>query len=98
MEFTFSAPLWLWQAPEATAWHFITLPLDVAGQIKFFVSKRRGFGSVRVKATIGKTTWKTSVFPDKKTGSFFLPVKAEVRKKENLVLGKDATITLWIEV
>ena len=45
---------------------------------------RRGFGSVRVSATTGVTTWKTSIFPDGKTGTYLLPVKKAVRQAASL--------------
>ena len=82
MTFTFSAPLWLWQGKGA--WHFVTLPEDIAHQVSFFSGEKRGFGSVRVIASCGNSKWQTSLFPDKKSRSYLLPVKAEVRKAENL--------------
>jgi len=58
--------------------------------------KRRGWGSVRVKATIGKTSWNTSIFPDRKSDSFVLPVKADVRTKEEI--GDGDTVGLRLDV
>ena len=72
----------LWRYAGAAAWHFITLPPDVAQQLRFFGAGSPGFGSVRVGVAIGQSQWKTSVFPDKASGSYLLPVKAEVRKRE----------------
>ncbi len=92
MTFEFKGKLWRWQGDAPAAWHFITLPDDVAGQIKFITGQRKGFGSVRVGVRIGDTRWKTSLFPDSKTGSYFLPVKAEVRKTERVADGD------WVQV
>ncbi len=33
----------------------------------------------------GETKWKTSVFPDKRTSTYLLPLKADVRKKEGIM-------------
>lgn len=44
-------------------------------------------GSVYVEATIGATTWRTSLFPSKAVGGWLLPLKAAVRKKEKLAEG-----------
>jgi len=44
----------------------------------------RGFGSIRVTVTVGDTTWKTSVFPNK-DGTYGLPIKASVRQKEGIL-------------
>jgi hypothetical protein len=40
-----------------------------------------------VEAQIGESVWRTSIFPDTKLGIFELPLKAEVRKKNDLVVG-----------
>lgn len=94
LDFTFDAKLWLYSGP--TQWHFITLPVPVADEIKFFIKSRNGFGSVRVTATIGETKWKTSIFPYKEENSFILPIKKDVRVKENVHLDDQATINLYI--
>ena len=88
-DFTFSAPLWKYSGK--SAWHFITLPLEVSARIKFLQTGRRGFGSVRVRATVGNSVFTTSVFPDAKSGCYFLPVKASVRKLEKIGHGDDVT-------
>lgn len=46
--------------------------------------RRLGFGSIKVRVTIGETSFDTSIFPTK-DGPYLLPVKASVRKKEGLV-------------
>lgn len=53
----------------------------------------RGFGSLRVTATIGTTSWQTSVFPARETG-WMLPVKAAVRKAEDLAEGDEVSLSL----
>lgn len=91
----FTATLWLHQGE--AAWHFVTLPEDVADEIDDLTAgERRGFGSVRVEATIGATTWRTSIFPDTTTKSFVLPVKKAVRSSEDLAEGADVAITLTV--
>ena len=77
---TVTGPLWLWPGNGAT-WHFMTVPAEQAGEIRgHALASPRGFGSVRVEATIGGVVWRTSVFPIKR-GGYILPVKAEVRRK-----------------
>jgi hypothetical protein len=46
-----------------------------------------------VEATIGDVTWRTSVFP-MKIGGYFLPVKAEVRRKAGIGAGDEVTVGL----
>lgn len=42
-----------------------------------------GFGSLACTVTIGATSWRTSVFWSKEAG-YMLPVKAAVRKAEQI--------------
>ncbi|MGH2567933.1 MAG: DUF1905 domain-containing protein [Bacteroidota bacterium] len=89
----------LWLYPGPGGWHFITLPTKLARLIKISQhGVRRGWGSLRVKATIGRTTWKTSIFPDRKSNSYILPVKADVRKKESIEEGDPVLLILEVMV
>jgi hypothetical protein len=88
--FEFTADLWRYTGQ--AAWHFVTLPHDVADEIDDMTAhERRGFGSVRVRVTVGSTTWNTSIFPDTKSESFVLPVKKAVRAAEGLEDGSSVT-------
>ena len=93
IESEFSSVVRRWSGE--AAWYFAALPLDLSDEIRSQV-EHVGFGSVRVTATIGGTTWSTSVFPDKESGSYVLPVKAAVRKAEHLDDGDPATIHLTV--
>jgi hypothetical protein len=92
IEATFDAAVWCYPG-EGNTWHFLTLPVDLADDIRARVV-RTGFGSVRVTATIGDTTWATSVFPEKASGSYVLPVKKAVRQSEGLEV--DTTVTVRV--
>ncbi len=91
----FTAPLWLWQGKGA--WHFITLPEDESQVIRMAVP-RRGWGSVRVTATIGESRWQTSIFPDTKRNAYLLPIKADIRKAESLALGEAVEVSLSLDL
>jgi hypothetical protein len=91
----FRSKLWLYSAPGG--WHFITLPLKHAAAIKALLrGPRRGWGSLPVTATIGNSSWKTSIFPERKSKSYLLPVKADVRKKESIGVGDTVAVTLEV--
>ena len=76
-------------------WHFVTLPLETADELRDRVPPRGpGFGAIRVSVTVGETTWSTSVFPDKATGSFVLPVKEAVRVPNRLAAGDEVQVQL----
>lgn len=52
---------------------------------------------VIVVVTLGKTSWKTSIFPDKHSGSYLLPLKALVRKKEGIFSGDKVSFSIQIK-
>jgi hypothetical protein len=88
-----TAPLRLWSGETAT-WHFITVPEELSEEIRVHsFASRAGFGSVRVEARIGDVIWRTSVFPQK-SGGYLLPVKADVRRRADIVAGDDVSLTL----
>ena len=93
---TFTAELWRWTARKETAdsgaWCFVTLPADLAEEVRERAGEPRGFGSVRV----GSTTWDTSVFPDATSGSFVLPVKKAVRTAAGVTEGDLLTVTVSV--
>lgn len=93
VRYAFRAGLWLYAGEGG--WHFVTLPVEVGEDIDARTSTtRRGFGSVRVEATIGGTTWRTSIFPDKKAASFVLPVKKGVRVAEGIRDGDSVEVAI----
>ncbi len=92
---TFEAELWIWDARRDESWTFVSLPVDASAEIRDRTGgTRRGFGSVRVRATVGGSTWTTSIFPDSKRGAYVLPVKRTIRKAEALEAGAVAAVTV----
>lgn len=90
---TFTAEVWLYPG-ETASWHFITLPRKESDAIKLRSGPtRRGWGALKVTATIRSTSWQTSIFPDKTRG-YLLPLKADVRKKEKLAVGQRVEVKI----
>ena len=96
MRFTFEADLWVWDARQADSWTFVSLPAEVSDDIRELAgaTSRPGFGSVRVWARIGDSSFATSIFPDAARGCYVLPVKKAVRRAEALEAGDVATVTV----
>jgi hypothetical protein len=93
--FEFTAPLWRY--PGEGGWHFVSLPPEIGSDIADMTAGiRAGFGSVRVAVTVGTTSWRTSIFPDSKAGTYLLPVKKEVRDAEKLETGDDVRARVQI--
>ncbi|MBG6053748.1 hypothetical protein IWX81_000138 [Salinibacterium sp. CAN_S4] len=82
----FSSEVWRWQA-RRDDWFFVTLPAEFAEPIRDAPRESRGFRSVRVRATIGDTSWETSIFPAERSKGYSLPVKKSVRRAEDIELG-----------
>jgi hypothetical protein len=94
-ELAFRADLWQWKGDDG--WHFVTLPADVAADVRETAPLRRGFGSVRVRATVGEVTWRTSLFPEAGGGSYVLPVKQQVRRANDLLAGDPVDVRITVE-
>lgn len=93
MVIVFDAELWIWDARRDESWTFVSLPVEESEEIRELAGgQRRGFGSVRVRAMVGATTWRTSIFPS--GSAYVLPVKRAVRKAEGIEAGDIATVTV----
>jgi Domain of unknown function (DUF1905) len=93
MNLEFSGKLWYWKGP--SPWYFVTVPAKQCRDLKAaskFVTY--GWGMIPVKIQIGETECKTSLFP--KDGRYIVPVKASLRKAENLEEGDKITVRLEV--
>ncbi len=74
---------------------FVSLPVEASEAIKAVPRPPKpGFGSIRVKVTLGGSTWRTSIFPDSKVGQYILPVKKAVRAAEGVEIGDSVEVTV----
>lgn len=97
LDFKFSAELWEYSGKGT--WHFVTVPEEISADIKAFTKHvTKGFKSVRVSVSIGESHWQTSLFPSKEKGAYILPVKAAVRKAENLAEGDMAGVRIAVAI
>ncbi|MDQ0076707.1 hypothetical protein J2S97_001887 [Arthrobacter oryzae] len=95
--YAFRGELWLY--PDASGWHFITLPPEVADEIRDESAPfRKGFGSVKVTASIAGNSWSTSIFPESKSHSYVLPVKKAIRTAAGIRDGDDVDVELVLEL
>lgn len=79
---------------------FVRIPAEAAEPIvaheferRLEFGKRRGFGSVKVTVTLGRSRWQTSLFPNR-DGSWFLPIKKPVRLAEGIEEGDRVEVEL----
>lgn len=94
-QFSFVAKVWEWDGPQA--WHFVSLPVDLADLVKeSFGHNARGFKSLRVEVKISEEIWRTSIFPDSKRGTYLLPIKKDMRKRLGVEVGSRVKIEITI--
>ena len=98
---THTVPLWRWTGGNGGSWHFLSIDGAAGEALSGTALMRRleqtigGFGSLKVRATIGGSSFATSVFPSKSAG-WMLPVKASVRRAEGLAEGDAVTVVLEV--
>jgi hypothetical protein len=87
----------IWRHEVGAGWCFVSLPVEESQRIRrVFGDHAVGWGSLRVRATLGAVEWPTSIFPDSKGGAYVLPIKADVRRRNAVGPGDEVTIDLVI--
>ena len=72
--------------------HFIIVPNSILTE----KLERGGWGSVKISATIGVTTWETSMFYTREHDGYFLFIKKSVRITEHLIPGEMLEIVIKV--
>ena len=91
----FAAEIWQYKAPGG--WYFISVPEDVSKEIRENLKwQEEGWGRLKITAEIGSSQWKTSIWFDTKRNTYLLPLKADIRKKENIESGNIIDVIIWI--
>lgn len=91
MDIKFSGKIIFWKGP--SPFFFVQVPKKQSAQIKSVSALvTYGWGVIPVTVKIGKTEFTTSLFP--KDGLYLVPLKATVRKKENLEKDDNVKISL----
>jgi hypothetical protein len=82
-----------------TKWHYVTLPVDIAQKIrKHRTDNGRSIEEIRVEVNVEATTWRTTLFDNKASKSYLLPLKANASKKGAMQVGDKLAITLTVLV
>jgi hypothetical protein len=98
IKYVFSAKVWYHSSdPSMSGWYFVSLPKETAKEIRENLKcLEEGWGRMKVTAKIGGNEWKTAIWFDTKHDTYLLPLKAEIRKKENIEIDKEVETTIWI--
>lgn len=94
MELEFAGEIFYWRGPAPFFFVAVAEPQrtaisSVAREVTY------GWGVIPVLAQLGDTKWTTSLFP--KAGGYLVPVKAMVRKAEDVDLGDLVSIRLTLD-
>jgi hypothetical protein len=93
MTIKFKGKIIFWRGP--APYLFVAVPEEASRDLKAISTLvTYGWGVIPVHARIGKTEWKTSLFP--KDGLYVVPIRMSVQKSENLKV--DDTVFVQIEV
>jgi hypothetical protein len=93
MDFEFKGRIIFWRGP--APWFFVAMPAKQSRELKAVSGLvTYGWGVIPVQVQIGKTKFKTSLFP--KDGRYLVPIKARVRKAEDLEKGDRVAIQLKV--
>jgi hypothetical protein len=93
MDIEFDGKIWFWRGP--APWYFVTVPEKQSNELKAILGfVTYGWGMIPATVRIGKTEWTTALWP--KDGLYIVPIKASVRKSENLEEGDQVTVRLEV--
>jgi Domain of unknown function (DUF1905) len=93
MNIKFKGEIFHWRGP--APYLFVAVPEEPSRDIKAVSALvTYGWGVIPVHVRIGKTEWKTSLFP--RDGRYLVPIKMSVQKAENLKEGDKVTLQLEV--
>lgn len=93
MHIDFTGTIFIWKGP--APFYFVAVPEEQSHNIKSISSLvTYGWGVIPVHVQIGKSEWTTSLFP--KDGLYLVPLKASIRKAEELEDGDQVRVHLEV--
>jgi len=86
-----------WQHNSTGGWYFVSLPKLLSKEIRTLLkSEEEGWGRLKAVAKTGNSEWNTAIWFDSKYETYLLPLKADIRKKENIEINKQIDVVIWI--
>ncbi len=75
--------------PGSGGWWFVSMPDELVEPLR----RRSERGLIPITATVGSSTWSTSLMP-KGDGTLFVPLNSRVRKAAGIDVGDEITIAV----
>jgi hypothetical protein len=89
----FEGEIFYWRGP--APFLFVAVPEEPSRGLKAIsAGVSYGWGVIPAHVQIGKTEWKTSLFP--KDGRYLVPIRMSVQKSENLDVGDSVVVQLKV--
>lgn len=77
--------------PGPNGWFYVRVPEKMMKKVGEVAPPPGRWKFIKIEVTLGETTWQTSLLP-MGNGQYFIALKAEVRKKEQVELGDDVSL------
>lgn len=98
IKYRFSAKVWRYSSTGGTGgWWIVRFPKELAKEIRENLKcLEEGWGRLKITAKIGDSQCQTAIRFDRKRDTYLLPLKAEIKKKEAIEIGKEENVIIWI--
>ncbi len=82
---------------DMVGWTIVSLSKELSAEIReSFKREEQGWGRLKATAKTGGSEWQTAIWFDTKLDTYMLPIKAAIRKKENIALEQVVDVAIWI--
>jgi len=89
MKGSFTATMEHFDPETQEGWYQVPVPEELCAPLEHLANS---FGFIAVTATVGNSSWPTSLLP-RGDGTHFIALPAKVRKKEDLLLGDEIEVS-----
>ncbi|MEX0931196.1 MAG: DUF1905 domain-containing protein [Candidatus Paceibacterota bacterium] len=98
MKYTFSAVVKEFTGTHP--WVYVEVPKTIEKEVfhgkKNVLAKVKKWNFVPISVSVRNTTWGTSLLPLGNNSGYFIPLKANIRKKEGIVVGKRISLSFVV--
>lgn len=95
VKYSFSAKPWQYKGKGA--WYCVPFPQKTTKETRnSFKCQEQGGEQLKATVQTGNCEWKTAIRFDTKADTYLLPLKSEVRKKQNIGIHKSLNLIAWI--
>jgi hypothetical protein len=95
---TYEVTAEVWRSEGPSDRYFVTLPDEVAADVRErFGGSSQAVGSLPVSVALGQSIWSTSLYAGTETGSYVIPIKDDVRRRERVREAQAVTLKFAVK-